>query len=149
VAERPDPAKALRTPHVRRRAGDEAGPSDDAWEIEAGIVRPYVFTQGRTRAASRSLTVEAMVRTTASGRQRPDGIPPEQRSIVALCTAAQSVAEVAAKLHTPLGVVRVLVADLTDAGLLEVFEVFEGATDLAADVELLQRLIARVKAIPA
>jgi Protein of unknown function (DUF742) len=120
--------------------------SDDAWEIEAGVVRPYVFTQGRTRATSRTLPVETMVRTSPMGRLHPVDIPPEQRSIVALCDTAQSIAEVAARLHAPLGVVRVLVADLTDTGLLQVFE---GAGDLAADVELLQRLIARVKAIPA
>jgi hypothetical protein len=120
--------------------------TDDAWEVEAGVVRPYVFTQGRTRPASQSLAVEAMVCATAVGRQRQAELPPEQRSIVSLCEDAQSVAEIAASLRAPLGVVRVLVADLTDTGLLEIFE---AATELAADVHLLQRLIARIKAIPA
>jgi uncharacterized protein DUF742 len=120
--------------------------ADDAWEVEAGVVRPYVFTQGRTRTESQTLAVETMVCSTATGRQQQVVLPPEQRSIVSLCESTQSVAEIAAKLRTPLGVVRVLVTDLTDTGLLEVFE---GATELAADVELLQRLIARVKAIPA
>jgi hypothetical protein len=129
---------------VSPSASDSASP-DDAWEVEAGVVRPYVFTQGRTRVTSQALPVEAMVCATNAGRQRRAALPPEQRSITALCESVQSIAEVAAKLHTPLGVVRVLVADLADAGLLEVFE---GAADLAADVELLQRLIARVKAIP-
>lgn len=136
---------ADRPANVSRSASDAASP-DDAWEITAGVVRPYVFTQGRTRPTSETLAVETMVRTTTAGRDRRAILPPEQRSITVLCESVQSVAEVAAKLRTPLGVVRVLVADLADAGLLEVFE---GATDLAADVELLQRLIARVKAIPA
>lgn len=119
---------------------------NDAWELAAGVVRPYVLTQGRTRPTSRALAVEAMVCATARGREQLTDLTLEQREIVELCTTAQSVAEVASKLGTPLGVARVLVADLVEIRLLEVFE---GATDLVADVELLQRLIARVKAIPA
>ena len=120
---------------------------DDAWEVEAGVVRPYLLTNGRTRPGSRLLAVEAMVSATDKGGAATVELAPEQRRIVELCLpVAQSVAEIAAHLSMPLGVVRVLVADLTEDHLLEVFE---GATDLAADVELLQRLIARVKAIPA
>ena len=120
--------------------------ADDAWEVEAGVVRPYLFTNGRTRPGSRFLAVEAMVTATDKGGAATDELAPEQRRIVELCTAAaQSVAEIAAHLATPLGVVRVLVADLAEEHLLEVFE---GAAELVADVELLERLIARVKAIP-
>jgi len=120
--------------------------ADESWELAAGVVRPYVLTRGRTRPETRALAVEAMVCATPAGRQRVPQLTPEQRRIVELCRVAQSVAEVAAKLGTPLVVARVLIGDLVEAGLLEAFE---GATDLVADVELLQRLIARVKAIPA
>jgi hypothetical protein len=142
--------------------------SDDAWEVAAGVVRPYLFTRGRTRSETRTLAVEAMLSTTArakagtgtgpgagagtDGENEGDGVdrlsllPPEQRQIVDLCREPKSVAEVAAKLATPLGVVRVLVADLADDALLEVSE---REPDLASDVALLQRLIARVKSIPA
>lgn len=118
----------------------------DAWEVAAGVVRPYVLTRGRTRPTSRELPVEAMVCATADGRERATWLPLEQRQIVELCAGAKAVAEVAAKLGTPLGVARVLVADLIDDGLLELFH---GSPGLVADVELLQRLIERVKAIPA
>jgi hypothetical protein len=73
-------------------------------------------------------------------------LAPEQRQIVELCRQPRSVAEVAAKLATPLGVVRVLIADLADDAWLLVFDPPPG---LAADINVLQRLIARVKAIPA
>lgn len=120
---------------------------DDDWEVEAGVVRPYLFTNGRTRPDSRLLAVEAMVSATDKGGAATSELTPEQRRIVELCQPSpQSVAEIAAHLSTPLGVIRVLVVDLEEDHLLEVFE---GATDLAADVELLQRLIARVRAIPA
>ncbi len=119
---------------------------DDDWEVEAGVVRPYLFTHGRTRPGSHLLALEAMVSATDKGGAAVVELTPEQRRIVELCTpGALSVAEIAAHLSMPLGVVRVLVADLAEDHLLEVFE---GAVDLAADVELLQRLIARVKAIP-
>ena len=119
---------------------------DDDWEVEAGVVRPYLFTNGRTRPDNHLLAVEAMVSATDKGGAAAVELTPEQRLIVELCSSgAQSVAEIAALLSMPLGVVRVLVADLAQDHLLEVFE---GAVDLAADVELLQRLIARVKAIP-
>lgn len=119
---------------------------DNDWEVEAGVVRPYLFTNGRTRPEHQLLAVEAMVTATDKGGAATVELAPEQRCIVELCLpSAQSVAEIAAHLSMPLGVVRVLVADLAEDHLLEVFE---GAADLAADVELLQRLIARVRAIP-
>jgi hypothetical protein len=118
---------------------------DDAWELAARVVRPYLLTRGRTRSETRNLGVSTMLSAARRGEDGLDRLAPEQRQIVDVCREPRSVAEVAAKLATPLGVVRVLVADLADDAWLEVFE---PARDLAADVHLLQRLIARVKAIP-
>jgi hypothetical protein len=118
-------------------------PPDDAWEVAAGIVRPYLFTQGRTRPALGSLPVEAMLTTTSLGRATPATLPAEQRRIVAECRAARSVAELAATLNAPLGVVRVLVADLVATGMIDV----HAPSNQADDIDLLNRLIARVKAI--
>jgi hypothetical protein len=122
---------------------DEWPQPDDGWEVEAGIVRPYLFTQGRTRPALTSLAVEAVVTTTGLGRATSTALPAEQRRIVDECHAPRSVAELAAMLRTPLGVVRVLIADLVATGLLDVHD----TANPADDIELLHRLIARVKAI--
>jgi hypothetical protein len=119
---------------------------DPTWEVEAGVVRPYLFTGGRTRSASRHLAVETIVVATPLGRDLAPGLPPERRGVVELCAHPQSVAELGARLAAPLGVMRVLVADLADDGLVDVHEAI---ADLAADVDLLERLIARVRAIPA
>ena len=121
----------------------EGTPPDDAWEVEAGIVRPYLFTGGRTRPALGSLAVEAMVTATSLGRATSTTLPAEQRRIVDECRAARSVAELAAALRTPLGVVRVLIADLVATGLVDV----QDTANPADDIDLLNRLIARVKAI--
>jgi hypothetical protein len=130
---------------------DDAEPTtpatpDPTWEVEAGVVRPYLFTRGRTRSAGRQLAIETMVAATSRGEERAPCLPPEQRRVVELCRRPQSVAELGARLSAPLGVMRVLVADLADAHLVEAHE---AGVDLAGDVQLLERLIARVRAIPA
>ncbi|MBV7695603.1 DUF742 domain-containing protein [Streptomyces sp. TRM70350] len=93
---------------------DEAGP----------VVRPYAMTRGRTsHAAQHRLDLIAVV-VTEPHVDDPEADPtlsPEHVDIVELCRdAPQSVAELAAELDLPIGVVRVLVGDLTDAGLVHV-----------------------------
>jgi Protein of unknown function (DUF742) len=126
-----------------RPNGHRPSAVDDAWELEAGIVRPYLFTRGRTEPTHPRLAVEAMLRATPAGRLAAPSLPAEQRRIVELCRRPQSLAEVAARLRIPLGVVRVLVADLYAEGLVDVTEVH----DPRDDVDLLYRLIARVEQI--
>jgi Protein of unknown function (DUF742) len=115
---------------------------DDAWEVEAGIVRPYLFTGGRTEPVHPTLAVETMLRSTPAGRLAAATLPAERRRTVELCRAPQSVAEVAARLCIPLGVVRVLVADLYTDGLVDIHETADHPRD---DLDLLRRLIARVE----
>ncbi|GEC08887.1 hypothetical protein SSP24_65420 [Streptomyces spinoverrucosus] len=93
---------------------DEAGP----------VVRPYAMTRGRTsHAAQHRLDLIAVV-VTEPHVDDPEADPtlsPEHVDIVELCRdAPQSVAELAAELDLPIGVVRVLVGDLTDADLVHV-----------------------------
>lgn len=122
----------------------EVGRRDDAWELEAGIVRPYLFTGGRTRPSPTvALPVEAMLTSTAVARATAAMLPPEQRRIVESCVTARSVAELAAEIRAPITVARVLVADLYTAGLLDVHDV----AGTSADLTLLTRLITRVRAI--
>jgi Protein of unknown function (DUF742) len=115
---------------------------DHAWELEAGIVRPYLFTGGRTEPIHPTLAVETMLRSTPAGRLAASRLPAERRRTVELCRIPQSVAEVAALLCIPLGVVRVLVADLYTDGLVDIHDVADHPRD---DLDLLYRLIARVE----
>lgn len=55
-----------------------------------------------------------------AGPGRSGALAPEAAAIVELCRPWCSVAEVAAHLHLPLGVVRVLIQDLDDAGLVHI-----------------------------
>ena len=102
------------------------------------LVRPYTWTGGRTTSPVH-LEVETLV--SATGRPADPASPPEHRTILGLCANPRSVAELAALLKMPLGVTRVLLGDLAAAGNVAVHRT-AGPTDTAADVALMQRVIA-------
>ena len=100
-------------------AGRHGLGADDS-EFEARTVRPYAVTGGRVRAANSDLPLEALVEV-LPGAVSGQGLPPEKRAI--LQHAAHtfvSVAELSALLRLPLGVVRVLVMDLSESGFIRV-----------------------------
>lgn len=99
------------------------------------LVRPYAITRGRTKP-TRVYPLESLL-TVVPG-QVPPPRSPEDRAIHQLCRESRSVAEVAALMRLPLGVVRVLVGDLVDRGILEVHT---AKTDSAHDVQLLERVL--------
>jgi Protein of unknown function (DUF742) len=90
--------------------------------IETGsLVRPYTRTGGRTRP-DYDLAIEALVETSERGRRQEAAALPEHRSICGLCVETRSVAEVAAHLRLPLGVVRVLIGDMAGLGLVMIHQ---------------------------
>jgi Protein of unknown function (DUF742) len=84
---------------------------------ESRVVRPYTLTGGRTRHERSDLPLEALVRGVVSAAGRTETT--ERRRILEL-TAREilSVVEISAHLRLPIGVVRVLVGDLADEGLV-------------------------------
>lgn len=104
----------------------------EGWfDEEAGpVVRPYAMTRGRTRGTSRR-PLDLIALVIADG-DPPDGagphspladrsLAPEHAEILRRCRwSAESVAELATGLDLPIGVVRVLISDLLDAGLVRV-----------------------------
>ncbi|MGW1161836.1 DUF742 domain-containing protein [Streptomyces sp. NPDC002513] len=93
---------------------DEAGP----------VVRPYAMTRGRTsHGVQHRLDLIAVVVTEphVDDLEADPSLSPEHMDIVELCRdTPQSVAELAAGLDLPVGVVRVLVGDLVDEELVHV-----------------------------
>ncbi|MGH3793720.1 MAG: DUF742 domain-containing protein [Pseudonocardiaceae bacterium] len=85
----------------------------------ASAVRPYTWTRGRTRPVY-DLAIETLVSTSAQGRDVTALTSVEHRAVAELCCAPRSVAEVAALLGLPLGVARVLLADMADIRLVVV-----------------------------
>jgi hypothetical protein len=109
------------------------------------IVRPYVLTRGRTHTPGPVLALEASVRSIAATKAFPIGAPPESKRIVQLCQPAMSLAELAARLMLPVGVVRVLVADLAQVDIVTVDG--PASVDIASDVNLLERLLDGIRAL--
>lgn len=93
--------------------------SEDNWYDEAAgpLVRPYTITSGRTPSGHAPLDVSTQVMSLRTD-SAPRGLAPEHLTIVQLCRRPLSIAEVAAYVKLPLGVVRVLCADLIDRGLV-------------------------------
>ncbi|MBD0710554.1 MULTISPECIES: DUF742 domain-containing protein [unclassified Streptomyces] len=108
------------------------------------LVRPYAMTGGRTRPRYQ-LAIEALVSTTADP-SRLQGQLPEHQRICRLCVEIKSVAEISALLTIPLGVARILVADLAEAGLVAIHQ--PGGDEAAGgqpDVTLLERVLSGLR----
>jgi hypothetical protein len=122
------------------------GPTPDAdpnGQMGAGV-RAYAMTGGRSRATIH-LEFETMLQATAGGRAALTALKFERADILRLCRAETlSVAELSARLGVPIGVVRVVAADLLSEGLLEAFH---PSANVADDVLLITRLIAGVRAL--
>ena len=93
---------------------------EESWlDDEAGpVVRPYALTQGRTRPRGRSLDLVTMVTAVRRGRPSASGLEPEHLELLRRCRRPASVADLAADLGLPLGVIQVLLADLVERSLI-------------------------------
>ncbi|MFJ3232703.1 DUF742 domain-containing protein [Streptomyces sp. NPDC086787] len=121
-------------------------------------VRPYSLTGGRTRFGH-VLLVESFVASTADAealdapeeRRELTSAPlsarvmPEMRAIVELCRRMRTVAEIAALLSMPLGVVRVLLSDLADQGRIRVYGTGTGHGVGRPNRALLERVLSGLR----
>ena len=89
------------------------------------VVRPYAVTGGRTEPAGGEV-LDLITIVVASGKAAAAGDPmsfnPEHRRILRLCRQPAAVADLASDTGLPLGVVRVLVADLIVQGRITVLQ---------------------------
>ncbi|WP_308406942.1 DUF742 domain-containing protein [Streptomyces sp. AC555_RSS877] len=108
------------------------------------LVRPYAMTGGRTRPRYQ-LAIEALVSTTADPQQMR-GLLPEHQRICHLCRDIKAVAEISALLAMPLGIARILVADLAEAGLVAIHAP-GGSEDQGGqpDTALLERVLSGLR----
>ena len=95
----------------------------DRWlDREAGpVVRPYAVTMGRTLPSGTASfgLIDVVV---ATGSRSPEHFRPgpEHRLILNLCRQPTPIVDLTSEIDLPLGVVRVLLGDLTSEGLLRV-----------------------------
>ena len=93
--------------------------NDERWlDAEAGpVVRPYALTQGRTRHTGESFDLVATVMATRTLAD-PGSLAPEHISVLQLARVPTTVADIASDVDLPLGVVRIILADLRELGLV-------------------------------
>lgn len=118
-------------------------------EPTGALVRPYAVTRGRTRPKL-EIAIEALVETTVRGRaansRSGGGHGQEQQYISTLCDGrVQSLAEIAARMQLPLGVARVIVADMAADGLVAVYEPTSLDENDAVGTELLERVLSGLR----
>jgi hypothetical protein len=129
-------------------SGNPAGAGSARPTSPAGRVVPvFAVTGGRTRSTGADLAIESLVTLTEQASLGGD-LQMEYRIIVQLAVRPVSLVEIGAALRVPVGVARVLVSDLAEAGYLEVH-----APPAAADgarggpaPEILERLLEGLRA---
>jgi hypothetical protein len=114
-------------------------------EVDGAVVRSFVVTGGRAASDTTWLDFETILEATPRlAVQRPT-MRFEPAAIADLCLHdVVSVAEAAALLALPIGVVQVLAGDLLEDGLLEAHRP-DG--NFANDVVLMRRLIDGIRAL--
>jgi hypothetical protein len=128
---------SLSMPGFPRSSWDEPG-------MEGGsLVRPYALTGGRTRP-DHDLAIEALVSTNELSRDLDTVLQAEHRAICELCLEVRSVAEVAALLRLPLGVVRVLIGDMAGLGLVKIHQTALVVGDRPS-MEFLERVLSGLR----
>ncbi len=111
-------------------------------EQSGPLVRPYAMTGGRTRSRV-DIAMESLITTTTRGEREGTTGGHDWQRIADLCRQVQSLAEIAAYLGTPLGVARVIIGDMAEAGLLDVHE--PGRLDNQLGTYLLERVLSGLR----
>jgi hypothetical protein len=84
------------------------------------VVRPYALTKGRTRPQGETFDLIDVVAATGTATTEKPWLGPEHQRILLACRRPVVVADVASDIDLPLAVVRVLLSDLNQEGLITV-----------------------------
>lgn len=119
--------------------------NDPDWEDGPAprIVRPFTITAGRTRPKV-DLPVEATLRLEEHAKNR--GWPNAAVAHVVDVCHLRSVAEVSALVSMPIGVVRVLLADLVEAGHVAVQNTLTDKSSSDERRDLIERTLRGLRA---
>ena len=140
----PDATVPLVRPFLDRKRPLKPVSPDEHPHAPSHSVRAYAMTGGRAHATE-PLEFETMLQTTGAGREALTAQKFERADILRRCQSEPlSVAELSALMRIPIGVVRVVAADMVSESLLESFQ---PSTNVADDVLLITRLIAGVRAL--
>jgi hypothetical protein len=114
--------------------------SDGWWlDQDAGpVVRPYALIGGLPRPSGQRLDLLDMVRAARRAAEEPPQLSPEQVALLQRCQMPAPVAELAADLDLPVGVIRILVCDLRERGMVTIHRAQPAAF---SDLKILQEVV--------
>ena len=115
----------------------DGGDDDD---LTGRLIRPYAMTGGRT-AADSDISLEAQIQASTRASHHLGAYRWEAAKVVELVQSPMALIEIAARLEIPIGVARVLVADLVTDGAV-VLHVPEKTQNFAS---LLERVLDGVR----
>lgn len=119
-------------------------------KTEGRLIRPYTMTGGRTGADQPYIALEALVCATPTGVRNKHQFRWEAARIIDVSRHDTAIVEIAARLELPIGVVRVVVADLAHRGAVQISE---PPSDVPASLEgytyttLLQKVLDGIKSL--
>jgi Protein of unknown function (DUF742) len=115
-------------------------PSDREWlDQDAGpVVRPYALTGGLTRPTGQRFDLLDMVGVVRrAGEGMPD-LAPEQLEVLQRCQIPAPLVDLAADMDLPVGVIRILVSDLRERGLVTIHRAQPAGL---GDLKILQEVV--------
>jgi hypothetical protein len=118
-------------------------PRHGPWlDDDAGrLVRPYTVSDGRTRPTT-EFDLMTVVMVTGTGSIARTGLGTEHAEVLGLCGSPMTVAEIAARLRLPATVVKVLLSDLVEQGVVATRAFIPApAKAEAMDVDLLEAVL--------
>jgi DNA-binding transcriptional ArsR family regulator len=120
---------------------------DHVWlDSAAGpVMRPYAVTRGRTHTHSDRFNLLTFITAVPDADPTGAQLLPEHRAILIRASEPVSVAELASHLDLALGVVRFLLGDLVNAGLITTRDSTDGAQQL--DTHVLKAVINGLRAL--
>jgi hypothetical protein len=135
--EEPPPQRQPYAPAQQQYPAEEEGSA-------TRLVRPYTVTGGRTQPRYK-LALEALVTATVYEPRDLSVLAPECQAILQFCLDWRSVAEISAVLRLPLGVARILVADMSADGLVRIHQ--RDDSEGRPDLNLLERVLSGLRKI--
>jgi hypothetical protein len=115
-------------------------PFDSEWlDQDAGpVVRPYALTGGMTRPSGQHFDLLDMVGVVRRAAQDMPQLPPEQAEVLMRCQIPAPIVDLAADLDLPVGVIRILVSDLRERGLVTIHRAQPAGV---GDLKILQEVL--------
>jgi hypothetical protein len=113
---------------------------------EGRFVRPYAITGGRTDV-DLQIDLETQIEATPSGLASRSRYRWEAAQLIEVCRRPTALVEIAATLSLPIGVVRVVVADLEKDGAVGVHRPTVEDLEGASYTELLERVLEGIRSL--